>query len=439
MEDSTIYSTTTVTLLHLLKIENKTRNVLKKITNPRLELFNPTNVEFTDDEKALLVRMLRQCLYHVLLLHSNTFVYHNLPCPPCGYSALSHISTPFVPNIYHTLFLGCSIVNITVNEFDMETWKKALKELIYDRSPMPIQNRSSINSPWIPCLGKSGWISVCSNVNSSTGEIVYSVMVVSGVDDGNYEKMEMEMYDMYRNNFTIQQAMNKLAWYREYAVENRRRLLYWVIKFCLRGVECEATISDSSELYTIPTMLTCKKAQYLDEIGCDNLDMLPAYVHLRTTIEEEEEEIVQKTDVVTHSIVPDFDFMLDDHIAHPIDGSLMLRLSNACLIQRDRRVIRIDGPVEQTRIYHVNNEVYDKDNIVETWLYSYPALSSMMITELKSRSVKYRNTIVTEDGLEHPIYMYGKIEKTLLKEITSPSEIQTLLPVVVRYSSLEYI
>jgi len=433
------YSQTTVTLLHMLKFPTRSKPTEEKYALPDLELFNPLKREFTDEENAVLVRMIRQCLYHRLLVHSMTSIYHFSPNPPRSYAATCHLSTRFIPGIYDNLFFGCAVFHVQGSyEVGREhRWKTAVNAIIRDRSNRTLQRNADINSIWTPSLGRDGWIGVYNCVHSQSGTITKAVVVWSGLDPAVYEEMMRVMYYMYDNFFTLFQAFEHLLWYRQYSIENRRRLAYDVITYGLDGLTCSSIPKSSPMVDTKECTLTAMDVVWLHKQGVRNIATIPSSYQLpsietRNGWGEEEEDIEEEGDVPVdryrRGFVADLDIIVDDHVEYHHDKSHFLRLSNACVM--GDKVIRSTGPAGQMKIYPVDPKFDTKP-----WLHAFPALSTRSSTY--EDDIRVSASIVTETGPWAPRWKYRVFGEELTLKCHGEGEVQTLMPVFVRCSGLE--
>ncbi len=383
----------------LLKVLDFPEKFIRKNTHreKKREEINPTKRDLNDNEKALIARLTLQCDFRVIIYHSKTLFNCNEPYPPIGYTAICHEDAPFIPHIYHSLFMGFAYVNI---EITADTnWKTAIPAIIKDVSPCSPTKTSKISDGWIAALGRDSWVAICQAVDASTGDMTHCVYVLCGADDVLYNEMEKVMYECYQEDMSIKETMLKLEPFRVLVLETRKRILYYMTHY-IPGITTKAVVqthhSDDDDVHT----LTIDDVNMLNEAGVIHVEDIPSKFH----VVEGGGELCHVYDPVAKGLIPEMDIMLDDCVVH--EGTSRLRLSNSCLFKGN--LVRIQRPDSFVKILKTK-----KDADTSGWLHGFPALTHPLKTTIHSMDCTFhdRDQFDKSLAMDHTIGLQTLIPK----------------------------
>jgi hypothetical protein len=426
-----------------------------------------------EDERAVMMREALMCDIHTFMYHRSTMFYSKMPgIPPACYAATFHAESPFVPHMYHTLFMGFSMVKVAaVNQnHGSMCWKQAMNALVRDRSPRPpryhpVGDPSKTTPPavtgdWTPSLGRGGWLCICNMFDQTTGEMMSCVYVVAGLDNETYADMEEIMLWCYQQEKTVNETFEVLAWFRSIAIENRKRLLYLVVTHLEGLVATEATIETSlfhsNDDQQIVRGHDHRRNRWLrDHCNVQHVDGLPTNFQLPEGMiqfkegEQEEQEDMDETILTGSEPQPkalslDVDISLDDCVPYYHDTKHRLRLSHSC--QMEGTMVRIDGPTKHVRLFKVL-----KDFDTSLWLHAFPAVApfdppnnevtgTAAIREFVGTLDPAAIVNESDTPLPEMVRMYqvrGFDRPTFATEATEQSS-HTLMPIFVRLSTESY-
>ena len=196
--------------------------------------------DITELERDKLAAMVQECHYHDTVTFSNLYARLGSVAPPTGYAARMHEDTTFRWDmIDRYLFRGIAMARIRRRvAFTPEEKQHALvrwNQVIRDATTHPF-TKEHVHAMWTESLGSFGWIGMYeSTVQRGSGsvsstpfprkQVTYVLFALSGMDPVVYD----EMYDFcvkeLHGRVSVKEAMEQLAVYKEYTIQNRRRLL----------------------------------------------------------------------------------------------------------------------------------------------------------------------------------------------------------------------
>jgi hypothetical protein len=463
-----------------IRKKGPTEDEYRAIVTPAFKLLNAdeTDRKFTDEERALLESMINTCRFHYLIVFEMTQVFVNRPYPPVGYAGVYNRLTPFDPRHFHSLFYGCAVLWVDYERGYEKDWAKSINALIPDISPNPpsFMNNDAINGPWYPSLGRGGWIAVCDSNNIETGDVTTAIVLVCSPDPAVLDELETMLDLLWLDGRNIEDVYNATSWFRDYMVENKRRIMYIVAKHGLKGI---SPMGDPSPIITASALdpkprlhgLTKSIVNRLrDEYAVTDPELLPSSFRLPSHIEhvttvtktqkknheavfdhieisnpddDQEQDDLQDDkdddllcdtiDCQTHGIVPGIEMHLDDLIPYVHCKTDFLRLSNAC--EMKGKVVRIAGPTFPIKILSIGPNVKTKD-----WLNAFPAvippspdcrpsLSGIVVTSLSTNS----NSGPSLLGMN----WHGQLPKEVKERNYGETPLETLRALFIRYSDLE--
>jgi hypothetical protein len=425
-------------------------NRQQRFAEPDFKLLNPYNVQWSAEEESILKRFIAYVGFHMMIVYKQTMIYSTLNVPPVGYGATCHYETRFRPQIFHNLFFGFAMIKLNYGQFyiDEVKWKKMINFLIYDNSPLP-PTKDTIYGEWIPSLGMNGWIGI-GHTFDATSNYTVTVYCVAGLDAECYEQMELELREAYRNQKNFGEILGILQPYREIAIENRRRLLYYVSNFfCELPVNTLSIINGENRLAPIIRMKMTKNKinQLMDTYALKNVTDIPAFFMRMVVVggggEEDEgdgeveEEEEQQFEVLPKSVEPDLDVIFDDLVEYPHDPNHVLRYSN-CSLMSSGRVVCILNPMHVISIYPTKKEF---DTL--PWLCCYPSLNAS--DPMKKITASGMITYLSEEGgifyemnyVKNPIIEFPAKEGTI-EGCLDFNQLSRLMPKYVRLSKIPY-
>lgn len=245
-----MYTLSLLEMLNLDKEKRKTDRVKKNEKYyrdnalPEAQIRNKRSKDrpIPNDEMAILESLKYTCKFHEFLIDDLTSVFLDKPYPPLGYVATYHKSTPFDPRCFYSLFYNCSIMRVDYVPGFEDNWALSVNAIIPDESATSPSffKGDKIDGPWYPCLGRGGWIAVCDAFDIIANEVYKALVIVSAPPPSIHEEMHTQLNRLFLSNTYADDALQNLEWFRQYAIENQKRLLYLLLQHGLEGITCDS-------------------------------------------------------------------------------------------------------------------------------------------------------------------------------------------------------
>lgn len=341
-------------------------------SKPRMELSILCDQDDIDEPtRRNLTYQITVCRLDVMVVYKDTLA--KLGQRITGYAASVFERAHFQPHILENMFHGISIIkcnsklsNRSPSAAEVETFTKRINMVAPYKSSRPMRFAEH-SDDWEPSLGDYGWVMIGTREYVKRGGTISNrdmcLVVYTTMDSSVMKEFELAAQDAYERNLTMKQADREiLSIFRDYAIENRKRLLHRFNKHVTNDLFGQS-VRSTKQLNS--TYITKATEHALEELG------IPSYKDLPVTFNSETgcEELATGFSHYNYTLDPETDIVFSDVTPSSEMQQYVIR-SNCCKIGNE--VIRLEGgPCDIIHMYNVPENCQSLK-----WLDSFPCIGT---------------------------------------------------------------
>lgn len=365
-------------IVALLYFDNSLKSkVLDDQSKPRMELSVFCDEDDIDETtRRHITYQIQACRIDVMVVYKDTLA--RLGSPIVGYAASIFERALFQPHLLHNLFHGISIIkcsskvsNRASTTTELEEFTNRIRIVAPYRSSLPLKFKHP-DDDWEPSLGDHGWVMLGTREYVKKGGTITNrdmcLVVYTTVDRAVMEEFELVMQDAYERRLTMKQAETEiLKIYRNYTIENRKRILHRIHKHVTHDLVGHS-VRSARQINCIRVTQSTQDA--LADMKIPDYKSLPITFSIpRVGVENEDDSIVDNFSPYNYTMEPETDIIFSD-ITPSTEMQQYVMRSNCCKIENE--VIRLEGgPCDMIHVYNVPDVCHSLK-----WLDSFPCIGT---------------------------------------------------------------